>query len=212
MNVSSIFSKSNAGVRYYQNVSTITEHTVRLYGEVKGNVPIMALVNNTYVVSDKIIFQLYTVNKVTRKSYADLYSAMIYNHSFVQWGKDPNLFAGKGMLVHRDAYGNLYPLFVLTVDVSDTSIKYENLGVDKFQLYLNQGFEQSHKSVFSKFKREFIPAILEEKPIDVISTFNINKLFGTPEYPKFKTIKEMNEFSQNILHGIVTNTRAQLGA
>ena len=56
-------------------------------------------------------------------------------------------------------------------------------------------------------KSEHYHAILEEKPIDVISTFNIKKLFGSPEYPKFKTLTEMNEFSQNMLHGIIENAR-----
>lgn len=207
MNVRTIFSKDTAPLHWYRRDSSINEHTVRLYGEVKGNIPIVSLVGNTYVISGKGIFHLTTESRKTKKAYNSLYTAMVQNNKFVAWGKDETLFAARGILVHRDNEGNIHPLFVLTVDVSDTSIPFNELTADKFQLYIDQGFEQSHKSIHSKFKREFIPAILDVMPIDVIYTFNIKKLFAQVQYPKFKTIGGMNEYSQHLLHGVIQNAR-----
>lgn len=206
MNVRTIFDKITRGNFYYQYSESITENAITLYGTVEKDIPVLALLENTYVAGNKNLFYLTSHKYKTRKSYSDLYQVMMQNKSFVQWGKDETLFAAKGMLVSMDSTG-VHPLLVLTVDVSDRSVRYEDLNADKFKLYLSNDFEVKYKSVFSKFRREFIPAILEEKPIDVISTFNIKKLFGSPEYPKFKTLTEMNEFSQNMLHGIIENAR-----
>lgn len=207
MNVRTIFDKIIRRNSFYVYDENVIPNAITLYGAVEKDIPVLALLENTYSTANKNLFYLTSQKYKTRKSYSDLYLAMVCNKNFVQWGKDETLFAAKGMLVSVDSSG-VHPLLVLTVDVSDTSIKYEDLSADKFKLYLSNDFEVKYKSVFSKFKREFIPAILEEKPIDVISTFNIKKLFGSPEYPKFKTIKEMTEFSQNILNGIIENAGA----